>query len=67
MAGRPTRLSRPTPHGKCPHFPGRAGVAYLESSAIGYSLRVRGLLGAGSRSALPLRFSVIVEYGGLIP
>jgi hypothetical protein len=24
------------------------------------------LLGAGSRSALPLRFSVIIEYGGLI-
>jgi hypothetical protein len=34
---------------------------------IGYSLQVRGLLGAGSRSALPLRFSVIFEYGGLIP
>jgi len=34
---------------------------------IGYSLGVRGLLGAGSRSALPLRFSVIFEYGGLIP
>ena len=46
---------------------GRAGVAYLGSSEIGYSLRVRGLLGAGSRSALPLRFSVIFEYGGLIP
>ena len=25
---------------------------------------VRGFLGAGSRSALPLRFSVIFEYGG---
>jgi len=24
-------------------------------------------VGAGSRSALPLRFSVIFEYGGLIP
>jgi hypothetical protein len=33
---------------------------------VGYSLRVRGLLGAGSRAALPLRFSVIFEYGGLI-
>jgi len=37
------------------------------SSEIGYSPRVRGWLGAGSRSALPLRFSVIVVYGGLIP
>ena len=46
----------------------RAGrVVYLGSSEIGYSHRVRGLLGAGSRSALPLRFSVIFEYGGLIP
>jgi hypothetical protein len=25
------------------------------------------VLGAGSRSALALRFSVIFEYGGLIP
>ena len=46
---------------------GRAGVAYLGSSEIGYSLRVRRVLGAGSRSALPLRFSVIFEYGVLIP
>ena len=53
--------------GHLPRAPGRAGVAHLESSEIGYSLRVRGWLGAGSRSALPLRFSVIVEYGGLIP
>jgi len=44
-----------------------SGVAYLGSSEIGYSPRVRGLRGAGSRSALPLRFSVIFEYGGLIP
>src|SRR6185295_10477798 len=43
------------------------GVPYLGSSEIGYSPRVRGLRGAGSRSALPLRFSVIFEYGGLIP
>ena len=42
-----------------PHPPG--------SSEIGYSFRVRRALGAGSRSALPLRFSVIFEYGGLIP
>jgi hypothetical protein len=42
---------------------GAVGVAYLGSSEIGYS-RVRGLLGAGSRSALPLRFSVIFEYEG---
>jgi hypothetical protein len=42
-------------------------VAYLGSSEIGYSPRVRGLRGAGSRSVLPLRFSVIFEYGGLIP
>ena len=53
--------------GHLPRAPGRAGVAYLGSSEIGYSLRVRGLRGAGSRSALPLRFSVIFEYGGLIP
>jgi hypothetical protein len=53
--------------GHLPRAPGRAGVGYLGSSEIGYSLRVRGLLGAGSRSALPLRFSVIFEYGGLIP
>jgi hypothetical protein len=39
----------------------------LGSSEIGYSLRVRRVLGAGSRSALPLRFSVVFEYGGLIP
>jgi hypothetical protein len=39
----------------------------LGSSEIGYSLRVRRLLGARSRFALPLRFSVIFEYGGLIP
>ena len=44
-----------------------SGAAYLGSSKIGYSPRVRGLRGAGSRSALPLRFSVIFEYGGLIP
>jgi hypothetical protein len=56
-----------------PHRPNALGqladsaVAYLGSSQIGYSLRVRGLQGAGSRSALPLRFSVIFEYGGLIP
>jgi len=37
------------------------------ASEFGYSLRVRRVLGAGSRSALPLRFSVIFEYGGLIP
>jgi len=36
------------------------------SSEIGYSLLVRRVLGAGSRSALPLRFPVIFEYGGLI-
>jgi hypothetical protein len=69
-------LTRTAPHhhhhlrssnGHLPRAPGRAGIAYLGSSEIGYSLRVRGLLGAGSRSALPLRFSVIVEYGGLIP
>ena len=64
--------SAPAPSSACskghlPRAPGRAGVAYLGSSEIGYSLRVRGLLGAGSRSALPLRFSVIFEYGGLIP
>ncbi len=55
------------PKGHLPRAPGRAGVAYLGFSEFGYSLRVRGLLGAGSRSALPLRFSVIFEYGGLIP
>jgi hypothetical protein len=43
------------------------GTAVVGSSEIGYSPRVRGLRGAGSRSALPLRFSVIFEYGGLIP
>ena len=53
--------------GPLPRAPGRAGVAYLGSSEIGYSLRGRRVLGAGSRSALPLRFSVIFEYGGLIP
>jgi hypothetical protein len=37
------------------------------ASEFGYSLRVRRVLGAGSRSALPLRFSVVFEYGGLIP
>ena len=45
----------------------RAGIADLGSSEIGYSLLIRGVLGAGSRSALPLRFSVVFEYGGLIP
>jgi hypothetical protein len=72
--------------GHLPRAPGRAGVAYPGSSEIGYSPGVRGLLGAGSRSArtlalrpdsraspgfsryaVPLRFSVIFEYGGLIP
>ena len=56
-----------TTKGHPPRAPGRAGVAYLGSSEIGYSPRVRGLRGAGSRSALPLRFSLIFEYGGLIP
>ena len=51
----------------CPGQRVDSGVAYLGSSEIGYSRRVRGLRGAGSRSALPLRFSVIFEYGGLIP
>jgi hypothetical protein len=51
----------------CPGQLVDSGVAYLGSSEIGYSPRVRGLRGAGSRSALPLRFSVIFEYGGLIP
>jgi hypothetical protein len=51
---------------------GRAGEAtadltHPDPSEIGYSLLVRRVLGAGSRSALPLRFSVIFEYGGLIP
>ena len=53
--------------GPLPRAPGRAEVEYLGSSEIGYSLQVRRVLGAGSRSALPLRFSVIFEYGGLIP
>jgi hypothetical protein len=39
----------------------RTESPYLESSEIGYSLRVRGLLGVGSRSALPLRFLVIFD------
>jgi hypothetical protein len=39
------------------HIPGIVG--------IGYSLRVRGVLGAGSRAAVPLRFSVTFEYGGV--
>ena len=43
------------------------GSSRMPAFGIGYSVRVRGLLGAGSRSALPLRFSVIFEYGGLIP
>ena len=51
----------------CPGQLVDSGVAYLGSSEIGYSPRVRGLRGAGSRSALPLRFSLIFEYGGLIP
>ena len=50
----------------CP-VAGRAEVAYLGSSEIGYSLRVRGLLGAGSRSLLPRRFLVIFAFGRLIP
>jgi len=36
-------------------------------SGFGYALRVRGLLSAGSRPASPPWFSVILEYGGLIP
>src|SRR5215467_12465890 len=36
------------------------------SPEIGDSHRVQVLLGVGSRSAVPLRFSVIFEYGGLI-
>jgi hypothetical protein len=59
------RDRRMTPH--LPRAPERAKIAYPESPKIGYSPQVRGLLGAGSRSALPLRFSVIFEYGGLIP
>ena len=46
--------------------PGRAGVAHLGSSEIGYSFRV-GVCWAPDRAALPLQFSVIFEYGGLIP
>ena len=50
----------------CPvHRGGRE--SHLGTSEIGYSLGVRRVLGAGSRSALPLRFSVVFEYGGLIP
>jgi hypothetical protein len=41
--------------------------SHLGTSEIGYSLGVRRVLSAGSRSALPLRFSVVFEYGGLIP
>src|SRR5215510_5051466 len=43
---------------------GRAEVAQLGSSEIGYSFRVRRVLGAGSRSALPLRFSVYSSTEG---
>ena len=50
----------------CPvHRGGRE--SHLGTSEIGYSLGVRRVLGAGSRSALPLRFSVVFEHGGLIP
>ena len=62
-----TRRARRCSEGHLPRAPGRAGVAHLGSSEIGYSLLIRGVLGAGSRSALPLRFSVVFEYGGLIP
>jgi hypothetical protein len=54
-------------HGSSAPCTGAGGNRMPGISGIGYSLRVRGLLGAGSRSALPLRFSVIFEYGGLIP
>ena len=72
-SGHALTRTAPQPHhlrcseGHLPRAPGRAGVAYLGSSEIGYSLGVRRVLGAGSRSALPLRFSVIFEYGGLMP
>ena len=57
-------------------FDGNQPMPYLGSSEFGYSLPVQSLgqhvclvfAGAGlSRRALPLRFSVIFEYGGLIP
>jgi hypothetical protein len=51
-------------NGHLPRAPERAGVVYLGSSEIGYSLRVRRVRGAGSRSALPLRFSVISSTEG---
>jgi hypothetical protein len=41
--------------------------AYLGSSGSATLFGVSTCAGAGSRSALPLRFSVIFEYGGLIP
>ena len=63
----PQHHHRRCSEGHLPRAPGRTGVAHLGSSEIGYSLRVRRVLGAGSRSALPLRFSVVFEYGGLIP
>jgi hypothetical protein len=47
--------------------PGAGGSRTPGILGIGYSLRVRRVVGAGLRSALPLRFSVIFEYGGLIP
>jgi hypothetical protein len=43
--------------GPLPRAPGRAGVAYLESSEIGYSLRVRRVLGA--RIALRVAAAVL--------
>jgi hypothetical protein len=42
-----------------------AGKPGSRKSAILFAFKV--LLGAGSRAAVLLRFSVIFEYGGLIP
>jgi len=46
--------------------PGGRELHAWDRRNIGYSLPVPGLLGAGSRSAVLLRLSVIVEYGGLM-
>ena len=46
---------------------GAGRESHLGTSEIGYSLGVRRVLGAGSPLRVPLRFSVVFEYGGFIP
>jgi hypothetical protein len=67
LDGRHNQFAKIVPNSQPDGDGRRQRVAYPGSSEIGYSLLVRRVMGARSRSALPPRFSVIFEYGGLIP